>query len=90
MLKSNAELVKLKDFKEKSDTSGDTVLHEENLLMKQIIKEKDSIIKKLKDANARESVHLELEKKAADEAVANVTQENAKLLEKRDNSTSCF
>ena len=58
------------------------LLKEETALSKQMIVDKDSIIKKLKETHSKQLIQLEMEKKAADEAIGNATSENTKIYEK--------
>ena len=76
-----AELLKLQAQK---PTSAEEIVlvKEENALFKQMIVDKDSIIKKLKETHSKQLIQLEMEKKAAEEAIGNATSENTKMREK--------
>ena len=77
------DIVKLKALKDKPNSADDMrQMDEENSLMKQMVIEKDALIRKMKEAHNKELSSLELEKAAAEEALGNVTREKTKMLDK--------
>ena len=77
------DIVKLKALTGKPTSPDDLkVIEEENSLMKHMVKEKDDLIRKMKETHNKEINKLELEKAAAEEAFGNAKRENTKMLDK--------
>ena len=72
----------MSNLKAQANAKNKSVIQEENTLLKQMIMEKDSSFKKLKEAHSKELLNLELEKQSAAEALGNATRENTKMQDK--------